>query len=201
MSQTYQQRSKHRDDAAAIDSQNEFLWRANRKHLSIEAIRDTVLAAADELDRTVGGKAAPLWDDNYSKRRAIYGYVNRFNLDPTLRAFDFPSRMQTSSDRGESIVAPQALFTMNSPFVVDQAVAITELSEFKAASTNKDRVAAIFAAILQREPAEQETDRILRFVEPQEKLFHPPKKNSKVTNPWPLVAQAILMSNELQYID
>jgi hypothetical protein len=201
MTQTYQQRSKHSPDAAAVDSQNVFLWRANRKHLSIEAIRDTILAAAAQLDQTVGGKAAPLWDDNYSKRRAIYGYVNRFNLDPTLRAFDFPSRMQTSSDRGESIVAPQALFTLNSPFVVDQAVAITELSEFKAASTNEDRVAAIFAAILQRAPAEQETERIIRFVEPQEKLFKTPKKNSKVTTPWPLVAQAILRSNELQYVD
>ncbi len=149
----------------------------------------------------MGGKAALLWSEDYSKRRAIYGYVNRFNLDPTLRAFDFPSRMQTSSDRGESIVAPQALFTLNSPFVVDQAIAITELSEFKAASTNEDRVAAIFAAILQREPAEQESARIIRFVEPQLKLFRQPKKDSKVTNPWPLVAQAILMSNELQYVD
>ena len=75
------------------------------------------------------------------------------------------------------------------------------LSEFKAASTDEDRIAAIFAAILQRAPAEQETDRIIRFVEPQQKLFKTPKKNSKVTNPWPLVAQAVLMSNELQYID
>lgn len=201
MTQTYQQRSRHRSDAADVDSQNVLLWRANRKHLSIEAIRDTILAAAGQLDRTIGGKAAPLWDDDYSKRRAIYGYVNRFNLDPTLRAFDFPSRMQTTSGRGESIVAPQALFTLNSPFVVDQAVAITELSEFKAASTDADRITAIFAAILQRAPAEQETDRIIRFIEQQTKLFKAPKKNSKVTNPWPLVTQAILMSNELQYVD
>lgn len=201
MTQTYQQRSKHQPEAATVDSQNVFLWRANRKHLSIEAIRDTILAAAGQLDQRVGGKAAPLWDDDYSKRRAIYGYVNRFNLDPTLRAFDFPSRMQTSSARGESIVAPQALFTLNSPFVVDQAVAITELSEFKAASTDEDRVAAVFSAILQREAAEQEIARTVRFVAAQQKLFKTPKKNSKINSPWPLVAQAILMSNELQYVD
>lgn len=201
LSQTYQQRSGFREDAAAVDSQNRFLWRANRKHLSIEAIRDTVLFVSGQLDRTPGGRAAPLWSNDYSKRRAIYGYVNRFNLDPTLRAFDFPSRMQATSARGESIVAPQALFTLNSPLVVDQAIAITELPEFRAAPTDEDRVVAVFEAILQRPPAPPEMTRIVRFVEQQKKLFAALRKKSKVTNPWPLVTQAILMSNEFQYVD
>ena len=200
-SRTYQQRSDHRDDAAEIDAENRFLWRANRKHLSIEALRDTLLNVSGQLDRRMGGRPEAFWGNDYSKRRAVYGYVNRFNPDPTLRAFDFPSRMQTNADRGESIVAPQALFTMNSRFVVDQALAITQLSEFKAAPTDNDRITAIFAAIVQRPPSEPEVSRIIRFVEQQQKLFEQPRKNSKVTNPWPLVAQAVLMSNEVQYVD
>lgn len=201
LTRTYQQRSDHRDEAAAIDPQNTLLWRANRKHLSIEAIRDAILSVSDQLDRSVGGHPRQLWGADYSRRRAIYGFVNRFNLDPTLRAFGFPSRMQTHSERSESIVAPQALFTMNSPFVIDQAIAVTQLSRFQAAVDAKDRSHALFETILQRPPAPPEVLRITRFTQQQHRLFEQPRKNSNVTNPWPLVAQALLMSNEFQYLD
>ncbi len=160
-----------------------------------------MLTVAGNLDRTVGGRAARLWGDDYLKRRAIYGYVNRFNLDPTLRAFDFPSRMQTQSLRNESIVAPQALFLMNSPFVIDQAIAVTESSHFVEADSDEDRVKVVFRTILQREAVDAEVARIAKFVAQQSKLFEKPRKGSKVATPWPLVAQALLMSTELQYVD
>ena len=118
-SRTYQQQSALRDAMASVDPQNQLLWRANRKHLSIEAIRDSLLAVSGQLDRTPRGRAGRLWGNEYTRRRSIYGYINRFNLDPTLRAFDFPTPMQSQPARGESIVAQQALFTLNAPFVVD----------------------------------------------------------------------------------
>ncbi|MEZ6127580.1 MAG: PSD1 and planctomycete cytochrome C domain-containing protein [Planctomycetaceae bacterium] len=200
-SRTWQQRSNVRPEAATIDPQNRWLWRANRKPLSIEAIRDTMLSVAGRLDHSVGGRAEQLWGKVPTRRRAIYGYVNRFNPDPTLRSFDFPSRMQTHPGRDESIVAPQALFTMNSPFVVEQAIAMTELSEFLAAPNEEARVAAVFEAAFQRQPSPAEVGRITKFIEQQQRLFESPRKGSKVTNPWPLVTQAVLMSNELIYID
>ena len=199
-SQTYQQRSDHREDAAAVDSQNHLLWRANRKHLSIEAIRDSLLSVSKQLDPTARGRAGELWNAGYTHRRAIYGYINRFNLDPTLRAFDFPTPVQSQPKRGESIVAPQTLFTMNSPFVIDQTVAITETSEFRECSTDDDRVAALFKLIFQRQPATQEVERVLKFVELQSR-FTTPKDKSRRASTWPLVAQSLMMSNEFQYID
>lgn len=200
-SAAWQQRVENRAEAVVVDSENRLYWRTNRKHLSVEAIRDSMLAAAASLDRTHGGRAAELWGDGYTRRRAVYGYINRFNLDPTLRAWDFPARMQTTSGRGESIVAPQALFAMNSPFAIDQAVAVTELSEFRAAASDRDRVTAVFEAVLQRAPADNEIERVLRFVEQQNRLFDQPRRGSTVTTPWPLVAQALFMSNEFQYVD
>ncbi len=94
--QTYQQRGRHRAPASEIDPQNKLLWRANRKRLSIEAIRDSMLAVSGGLDRRVGGRAEMLWGDDYTSRRALYGFINRFNLDPTLRAFDFPAPCRLS---------------------------------------------------------------------------------------------------------
>ena len=207
LSRAYQQSSLHRDDAAALDPQNKMLWRANRKHLSIEAIRDSSLAVSGQLDRTPRGRAAQLWGKNYTRRRAIYGFVNRFNLDPTLRAFDFPTPMQTQPARGESIVAPQALFTMNAPFIIDQAIALTESERFKACDTDSERAAVLFAAVLQRQAAAPEVNRVVRFVESQERFFDEkqegkrPQRVSRIKSPWPLAAQALLMSNEFQYID
>ena len=150
---------------------------------------------------TVGGRAESLWDEEYTKRRAIYGYVNRFNLDPTLRAFDFPSRMQTAESRPESVVAPQALFTLNAPFVIDQAIKITQLSDFKAAASDEERIGVIFETIFQRQPVENEVVRMQRFLDSQKRFFEKPQRASKVKSPWPLMTQAMLMSNELQYVD
>ena len=200
LSQTYQQKSDFREDASEQDSQNRLLWRASRKHLSIEAIRDSLLTASKQLDPTPRGRSGQLWSEGYTRRRAIYGYINRFNLDPTLRAFDFPTPVQSQSRRGESIVAPQTLFTMNSPFVIDQTVAITETSEFRECTTDEERVTALFGLIFQRTPDPLETDRVLKFVELQSR-FTTPNDLKRRASTWPLVAQSFMMSNEFQYID
>ena len=200
LSQTYQQKSDFREDASEKDSQNRLLWRANRKHLSIEAIRDSLLSVSKQLDPTPRGRAGQLWSEGYTRRRSIYGYINRFNLDPTLRAFDFPTPVQSQPKRGESIVAPQTLFTMNAPFVIDQTVAITETSEFRECTTDKERVDALFGLIFQRTPAPLETERVLKFVELQSR-FTTPNDLKRRASTWPLVAQSLMMSNEFQYID
>lgn len=199
LSRTYRQRSSHRDDAAALDPTNRLLWRANRKHLSIEQLRDALLAVSSQLDRRMRGRPAPLWGEEYTKRRTLYGYINRFNLDPTLRVFDFPTPMQTQPDRDESIVAPQSLFTMNSGIVIDQSIALTETPEFLACDTDEARTMRLFLTVLQREPVEQEIFRVTRFVEQQSRFF--PTARSKMDTPWPLVAQSLLMCNEFQYLD
>jgi len=199
LSRTYRQRSSHRDDAARLDPNNRLLWRANRKHLSIEQLRDALLSVSGQLDRTMRGRPAPLWGEGYTKRRTLYGYINRFNLDPTLRVFDFPTPMQTQPGRDESIVAPQSLFTMNSQIVIDQSVALTELPEFTACESDEARTTRLYLKVLQREPTPPEVERIGRFVEQQSQFF--PSTKSELKSPWPLVAQALLMSNEFQYRD
>lgn len=200
-SQTYQQASKQRAAMAERDPENRWLWRANRKHLSIESIRDGMLKVSGRLDRTARGRPAKLWGPEYTRRRSVYGYINRFNLDPTLRVFDFPTPMQSQPERRESIVAPQALFAMNSPFVIDQAVAITQSEAFTECDDDQQRARQLFRAVLQREPAPAELTRVQKFVESQVKFFPAPKRPSSVTSPWPLVAQSLLMSNEFQYVD
>lgn len=200
--ETYRQSSRFRESAAAIDAENTWSWRANRKHLSIEAIRDSMLLVSGQLNRRVGGHAEHLWGKDYTRRRAIYGFINRFNLDPTLRAFDFPAPVQSQPARGESIVAQQALFTLNAPFVVDQAAAIVSSESFLRFEADTEKTEDLFRVILGREPAANEVARALKLVEFQQRFQQPDQKPSRFINsPWPLIAQALLMSNEFQYVD
>ncbi len=202
LSETYLQHSEHRVEMAAVDPQNKWLWRANRKHLSVEMIRDSLLAVSGQLDMTPRGRPGQMWGDDYTRRRAIYGYINRFNLDPTLRAFDFPTPMQTQPKRGESIVASQALFTMNSPFVADQAAALVRRESFAACETDRQRIELLFRLVLQRDPVENEIAKLQRFVDFQKRFKDAADKPSRFINsPWPLSAQSLMMSNEFQYID
>ena len=109
--------------------------------------------------------------------------------------------MQSQPERRESIVAPQALFTMNAPFVIDQAIAITETPRFGACETDDDRTAMLVEVILQRTPAAAEVARIARFVEVQRQFFETPRPSAPLNSPWPLVAQSLMMGNEFQYVD
>ena len=56
-----------------------------------------------------------------STRRSVYGYIDRQNLPDLFRAFDFASPDTTSARRFYTTVPQQALFLMNSPFVIEQA--------------------------------------------------------------------------------
>ena len=200
-SRTYRQQSRHRADMAELDPTNKWLWRAERKRLSIEQLRDSLLSISGQLDPTMRGRAAPMWGDEYTQRRTIYGFVNRFNLDPTLRVFDFPTPMQSQPGRDESIVAQQSLFTMNSTFVVDQTIAITGSQEFQPKTTDEDRIEYLFNLVLQRRPVKIEIDRIAMFLDQQRRYFEKKNPRSKIETPWPLVAQTLFMSNEFQYLD
>jgi hypothetical protein len=83
-------------------------------------MRDTLLAVSGKLDLTPGGHAVDITDPA-STRRTVYGYVDRQNLPDLFRAFDFASPDTSSPRRFYTTVPQQALFMMNSPFVIEQA--------------------------------------------------------------------------------
>ncbi|MEM6280325.1 MAG: DUF1553 domain-containing protein, partial [Verrucomicrobiota bacterium] len=191
-SETFRQSSANREDMVELDPENEFFWRANRTRLRIEELRDSLLAVSGQLDLRMRGRAGQIWGDDYSKRRSIYGYVNRFNIDPTLRNFDFPSPVQTQGSRTENIVSPQALFLMNSPFMIEQADALVASMELDKREGEQEKIDWIFEQVFQRMPAPIEIERVERFAEIE---------NGRDVDPWPLIAQSLLMSNEFLYVD
>jgi len=191
-SRAYRQSSLIRPDMAELDPTNLWYHRANSKRLSIEEIRDSVLALSGQLDDRQKGHPKPLWGPEFTRRRTIYGVVDRVNNDPTLRAFDFPSPTATADRRTENVVAQQSLFALNSPFIIGQAAALVESLQLTDGMSAEARTNALFQRVYRRDAHEVEHKRLQHFLALMEK---------RKTDPWPLVAQSLLVSNELLYVD
>ena len=108
MSKTYQLSSGEHPKAAALDAENRLLARANRRRLDFEALRDALLAVAGNLDRKIGGPSVDITTAPYSKRRTIYGTVDRQNLPALFRTFDFASPDVSNPQRFQTTVPQQA---------------------------------------------------------------------------------------------
>ena len=120
LSATYRLRSGRHAANEAVDAGNRYYWRADRRRLDAESIRDALLHVSGGLDAKVGGPSLDL-DDEDNDRRTLYGTVSRFQLDDYLQTFDFPDPNLSAERRYATNVPQQSLFFMNSPFARRQA--------------------------------------------------------------------------------
>jgi hypothetical protein len=206
MSRAYRMAS---DDVQANrdkDPDNRLLWRMPRRRLEGEAIRDSVLAVAGSLDRTVGGpgvfpyidpslfqaSSKRTWNgrpdtDPATWRRSLYVFSKRSIPLPMLEVFDKPDTIGSCARRNRSTVAPQALILMNNSVLLLHA---QRFADRLAREANGDRarfVRLAFESAYSRPPSKKELDDSLRFLAAQpntERDF----------------CQALLNSNEFVYI-
>ncbi len=162
-SSTYAQSSQNNPVAAQLDPENRLLWRQNRRRLDFEAMRDSMLAVSGVLNREIGGRSVALSDEPYSYRRSLYAYIDRNELDPILRTFDFASPTASAASRSETTVPQQALFSMNHPFVADLARAIAK--DIEAHLNAESQIKSVYRKVYSRDPSPQETSIATRFLE------------------------------------
>ncbi|MFO0802927.1 MAG: DUF1553 domain-containing protein [Gemmataceae bacterium] len=86
-----------------------------------------MLAASSKLDTSLGGRPVDLFK-RVQRARSVYGFIDRSNLPGTFRVFDLASPDQHSPQRFQTTVPQQALFLMNSPFVIEQAKSLAARS-------------------------------------------------------------------------
>jgi cytochrome c553 len=182
-SDTYQRSSVFPEDwdAARMDPENRWFWRQNRRRLDFEATRDTMLAVSGELDRSLDGPSVKLSQEPFPLRRTVYAYVDRVNLDPMLKVFDFASPLASASLRSETTVPQHALFVMNHPFVVERAQIIADkVRPVEGSGQSIQRgLNTIFRRMLGRLPTPAERRFALAFVTTPIST-----EGLKRTNPW-----------------
>ncbi len=215
LSATYRQSSRDDARARAEDPDNRLLWRANRRRLDFEAMRDSLLAVSGGLDLTMGGRAVPISanptvktrqdaetirnegggdpsQSTYSGRRSVYLFIDRQNLPSTFRDFDFASPDTHSPQRHRTTVPQQALYLMNSPFVAEQARRLAARPEVAGEAARDRRIAALHRIVFGRAPTPEEAALGARFVEGE---------GDGALKPWEKYAQVLLISNEFMFID
>ena len=179
--------------AIAADPENVWLGRMKPQRMDFESMRDAMLLAAGRLDRTLLGRSVELFANPSPTRRSVYASIDRQNLPGTLRTFDFASPDAHSPARFSTTVPQQALYFLNSPFVVEQAKAVVARPEVQVAKTPEAKVRQLNRIVLGRDPRADEVAVAMEFVATATKPGEP--------SAWELYAQALLMSNEFLFVD
>ncbi|MBA2116750.1 DUF1553 domain-containing protein [Bremerella alba] len=215
LSDTYQRSSAVDPESAAIDPENRWYWRANVQRLQAEALRDSLLYVSGKLDPTQGSSvlAVEKWklvfdhtskdDTSYdSLRRAVYLPVIRNNLYDGFMLFDYATADTTQGDRPTSTVAPQALFTMNSPLFLDSAEALAERLKQQEPTDDAQRIGLLYQLTLARPPQEHEVTRLLQTIEQLENALQSQMEPDQAhRQAWAAACQCLLGSNEFLYVE
>lgn len=147
-SHAYRQASLDIPENHERDPRNRLLWRANRRPLDAEQIRDSVLAFSGQLDRSRGGRHPfqhrrtyfyrqhePFSEMFPTRRRSVYLLRPRLRSPQFFHLFDGPDGNLPLSERQASPTASQALWLMNSRFMHEQTRMIAARWETRAGDT------------------------------------------------------------------
>ena len=162
--------------AVAIDPENRLLWRMHSRRLDAESLRDAILAVAGTLDATRGGPgiddpkvlraAGSETPSEYGfqftdTRRSVYTPAFRNRRLDLFAAFDAADPNAVAGERTVSTVAPQALYLLNSPFIMAQAEAAAARLLATTPPDDAVRTETAFLATLGRGPRAGEREAVL----------------------------------------
>jgi hypothetical protein len=216
LSHVYRQTSAARPDLAAVDPDNRWLGRMNRRRLEAEAIRDAMLQASGRLDLTVGGATIRfpketkktneanaieygyVFDD---ARRSVYTPVFRNKMLELFETFDYADANNVLGQRTTSTVAPQALFMLNSPFANEQARHMAETLLSADFPSDAERLDFACRATLGRTPTDAERQTLWAKL-PQNAEGNDDSANSDARlTAWRQICQALFACLDFRFVD
>jgi hypothetical protein len=170
-SATYKQVSTASKTLLARDPYNREYARQSRFRLEAEEVRDNALAISGLLSLKIGGPSVkPYQPDRYWEnlnfpvreyiadkgenqyRRGLYTWWQRSFLQPSLLAFDAPTREECIAERNRSNIPQQALVLLNDPTYVEAARALGMRILTEAKGTPEQRILWAWEQALQRSP-------------------------------------------------
>jgi Protein of unknown function (DUF1553)/Protein of unknown function (DUF1549) len=166
----------------AIDPENIALAHFRLRRLEAEPIWDSILAAAGDLDLTVGGWSfdvrspsargtdfgARSPSDSRTNRRAAYmirGYSTSRDAMPNfLQAFDVDDGRAPCPVRTRTVAAPQSLFLMNSAAITQATAKFAERLKNESRGDLSAAVDLAYRLTLTRSPSPAERARVLTLL-------------------------------------
>ena len=154
-----------------------------------------MLAVSQQLDPCMHGKPEKLFGPSLSRRKTIYGEIDRQNLPGIYRVFDLPNPDQSAAKRIRTTVPQQSLFMINSPFVMAQAKYLIK-AVVKNNEPQADKIKQLYRTLFQREPTSLEIEVGSQYIMSAQQSHTPDN-----LAPWARYAQLLLCTNEFEFID
>ncbi|MDF1810578.1 MAG: PSD1 and planctomycete cytochrome C domain-containing protein [Verrucomicrobiales bacterium] len=131
LTQTYRMNSEFREEHFEKDPNNRLHWRANKRRLDAESIRDSILAVSGQIDLQrpdgsivshlgpgfIGRTVSEVQLNKEVNYRSVYLPIVRDLVPDALNLFDFADPSLMAGKREITTVPSQALYLMNSDFV------------------------------------------------------------------------------------
>jgi hypothetical protein len=161
------------------DPDNRGLWRAHPRRLDAESLRDATLAVSGQLDLErpdgsavatagsgfVGRNIPEATFETESAHRSVYLPIVRGAVPESLALFDFSDPSLTSGKREITTVPSQALYLMNSPFLLEAAEKFAKLLYDERGLRGPDLAREAFRRAFSRPPTAAEGAEAKAFIE------------------------------------
>ncbi len=197
----------------ALDPDNRWYWRAHRRRLEPEAIRDTILFVAGELDETpqqstvwyLGDQATAVGANKNRRRtdstfRSVYLPMIRNDLPELFESFDFADPHRTTGARPKTLAVSQGLYLMNDSQVMTMAEK-TVARVWEGSGGERGKLQRLVQAIFQRDLRAEEAANFAAFLRRTRERLSAEENTSPEREAWALLCQALFLSSEFQLLD
>ncbi len=179
-----------------LDPENAYLWRQNPVRMEAEAVRDSLLHLAGQLDLAVGGPPVSPAQQDASRRRSLYFVHSHNDHHRFLTQFDGAGVLECYR-RTESIVPQQALAISNSKLALTAADAITRRLHDRLGTVSDEEFAvAAFEAILAGTPTADEKAACLEALDEWRRVLKEQKHPEPTTKARADLVAALLNHND-----
>jgi hypothetical protein len=202
LSRTYQLSSSLPLQSREVDPGNNWYSYMPRRRLDAEAIRDAILASSGQLKLDFGGstiRPGSRSEFNYEfndsqldgQRRSVYVPVFRNALLDLFEVFDFADPNLVMGRRSVSTLPTQALYLMNSPWVMQQATNGAErLLSDSSLKTEAARLDEVYLRLFGRLPKPGERQVAVEFL-----------KGSTDVAKWSSFLHTLIASVDFRYLE
>jgi hypothetical protein len=171
----YRQTSKPSLALKEKDPYNRLMGRQSPFRLDAEVVRDNALAVSGLLSAKIGGPSVKPyqpagywsalnfppreWSNDHGEslyRRGLYTHWQRSFLQPSLLAFDAPSREECTCERARSNIPQQALVLLDDPTYVEAARVLAARILKEGGKNAGERLTWAFRTVLSRRPKAEE---------------------------------------------
>lgn len=215
LSRTFAMSSRHNAAFHAVDPENRMLWRAHRRRLDPESLRDAILMAAGTLntkpvESTVSylGDQATAVGENKNRRRtdflcrSVYLPVIRNDLPELFDVFDFADPHATTGMRPQTMVATQGLFILNDALLMDAAFSTAERLTRTTGGESLDQfITRLFEVTVSDEPDEEERRSMRAFLLETEQQLSTDGQDDPAMRARALACHALFASGRFQILE